>query len=477
MNSPRRLALLSFALFALACLASLGRAATAPARPNFVFIYTDDQRYDAMGVVQREHGERARFPWFKTPAMDRIAAEGVRFRNAFVTLSLCAPSRATFLTSRYNHLNGVINNETSFPTDSVTHATLLRDAGYATAYVGKWHMGLQRGQRPGFTYSASFVGQGKYEDCPFEINGVETPTKGWVDDVGTDYAIEFMKRHRAQPFSLVLGFKTPHVPLVPPARAKERFAGESWRKVPSISQARAVYRPAPGPKDQPWDQRPTNLNYFRCISAIDDCVGRVLDTLDTLGLTENTVVVFTSDNGYYLGEHSLGDKRSAYDESLRIPFVVRYPKLFPKGKVVDAMILNLDLAPTFLDLAGVAAPKEMQGRSWAPLAAGKSPPTPWRDAFFYEYFLETQYPGTPTLFAVRTDTAKLIKYPGHEEWTELFDLKNDPYELKNLARDPAQTALLAKMQATFVAQADATGFGPSAEDGAAPDAAPAGKDK
>ncbi|MEO6246341.1 MAG: sulfatase [Opitutaceae bacterium] len=437
-------------LLPLAFLAGPALSAATPAtRPNFLFVYTDDQRWDAMGVVQREHGGKARFPWFKTPAMDRLATEGVRFRNAFVTLSLCAPSRAVFLSGRYNHLNGVINNETPFPVDSATHASVMRAAGYTTAYFGKWHMGTQSGQRPGFSHSASFVGQGKYVDCPFEIDGQLTPTTGWVDDISTDYAIEFMKQHRDQPFSVVVGFKSPHVPLVPPDRAKVRFTGEDWRPVPNM-RARAIYQAPPGPKAVPWDKRPTNLNYFRCISAIDDCLGRMLDALDRLGLAENTVVVFTSDNGYYQGEHGLGDKRSAYDESLRIPFVVRYPKLFTKGKTIDQMVLNLDLAPTFLDLAGVTAPPEMQGRSWTPLVAGKT--AGWRTAFFYEYFLESQYPGTPTTLALRTDTAKLITYPGHDEWTELFDLTTDPSEMNNLARDPAHRALLATVQAEFTRQ-------------------------
>src|SRR3954453_12384425 len=175
------------------------RASAADRRPNFLFIYTDDQRWDAMSVVQREQGQQARFPWFQTPNMDRLAAEGVRFRNAFVTLSLCAPSRAAFLTGRYNHLNGVINNHTPFPENSVTHAALLRTAGYTTAYIGKWHMDGQRGQRPGFDYSASFIGQGKYMNCPIEINGKSTPTSGWVDDVLTDYAVDFIKEHREKP--------------------------------------------------------------------------------------------------------------------------------------------------------------------------------------------------------------------------------------------------------------------------------------
>src|SRR5437667_8147118 len=210
-------------------------------KPNFLFIYTDDQRWDAMGVVQREQGERARFPWFQTPNMDRLAAEGVRFRNAFVTLSLCAPSRTSFLTGRYNHLNGVANNHTPFPTNNVTHASLMRAAGYTTAYIGKWHMDSQRGQRPGFDYSASFIGQGKYWDCPFEINGQTTTTSGWVDDVATDFAIEFLKQHRDQPFSIVVGLKAPHGPCQPPDRAKDRFADATARPVPNLN-SHAIFR-------------------------------------------------------------------------------------------------------------------------------------------------------------------------------------------------------------------------------------------
>src|ERR1051325_2109292 len=182
-------------------------AFAADRKPNFLFIYTDDQRWDAMSVVQREQGDRARFPWLQTPNMDRLAAEGVRFRNAFVTLSLCAPSRAAFLTGCYNHLNGVANNHTAFPVENVTHATLLRAAGYITGYIGKWRMGSQRGQRPGFDFSASFVGQGRYVDCPIEVNGVTTPSKGWVDDVSTDYALDFIRKNQAKPWSLTVGFQ------------------------------------------------------------------------------------------------------------------------------------------------------------------------------------------------------------------------------------------------------------------------------
>ena len=203
-------------------------------------------------------------------------------------------------------------------------------------------------------------------------------------------------------------------------------------------------------------RRTTNLNYFRCISAADDNLGRLLKTLDDLGLAEDTVVVFASDNGYYIGEHGLGDKRSAYEESLRIPLLVRYPKLVPKGKALDEMVLNIDLAPTFLDLAGLPVPPEMQGRSWRPLLTGK--PADWRKSFLAEYFLENAFPNTPTLVAVRTADAKLVKYPGHDEWTELFDLARDPYEMKNLAADPAHKDLLARMQAEFDQQVKLTQY-------------------
>lgn len=436
-----------------------GQAGGPPRRPNFLFIYTDDQRWDALSVVQREQGERARFPWFETPNMDRIANEGVRFRNAFVVNSLCAPSRACFLTGRYNHLNGVVNNHMPFPVDSVTHATLLRAAGYRTGYIGKWHMDTQRGQRPGFDYSASFIGQGRYVDCPMEINGQLTPTTGWIDDVSTDYAIGFMQREKANPFSLVVGYKSCHGPWEPPARWSDRFAGKLAKRAPNADawppypRGRAGSAPS-ATRDQPAEV-PVNLNYFRTIAAADENIGRLLKTLDDLGLAQDTVVVFSSDNGYYLGEHGLGDKRSAYDESMRIPLLVRYPGHARAGRVLDAMALNIDLAPTLLDYAGVPVPKQMQGRSWRPLIEGK--PAPWRKAFFYEYFYEQGF-GTPTITAVRTDDAKLVKYPGHDDWTELYDLKADPNEMRNLARDPAQRTLHDRLEAEYTLQAQAVGF-------------------
>ena len=440
-------------LAALLLLTCSGRLLAAEAaRPNFLFIYTDDQRYDALSVVQKEQGEMGRFPWFKTPHMDRIAAEGVRFRNAFVVNSLCAPSRAVFLTGRYNHLNGIASNFRPFPVTNVTHATLLRSAGYTTAYVGKWHMGNQR-ERPGFDHHYTFTGHARYVDPVFIVDGKDTPTKGWIDDLSTDYAIDFLRKQKdaSKPWSLVVGFKSPHGPFEPPARAKDRFTGELARPVPNLNSPVPYLGGSPGRAARaadPGGKVPVNLNYFRCISAVDDCVGRLLDTLDELGFARNTIVVYTSDNGFYLGERGLGDKRSAYDESLRIPFLVRYPAPgdAARGRLVDEMVLNLDLAQTFLDYAGVPAPKEMQGRSWRPLLEGR--PVAWRQSWFYEYFAEAQMGSRiPDITAIRSVNAKLIKYPGHDDWTELFDLKADPYETKNLFGEPAQAALRGRMEA------------------------------
>lgn len=457
-SALRRAALLVY--FAVITGSALGSQA-APNRPNLLFIYTDDQRYDALSVVQQEQGERGRFPWFRTPHMDRLAAEGVRFRNAFVVCSLCAPSRAVNLTGRYNHVNGIASNFRPFPTNNVTHATLLRAAGYTTAYVGKWHMDSQR-ERPGFDHHYSFIGHARYVNPVFIVDGKDTETQGWIDDLSTDYAIQFLRQQqgRAQPWSLVVGFKSPHGPFEPPARAKDRFAGELARAVPNLNTPVAYLGGNARPRAAASEGKvPVNLDYFRCISAVDDCLGRLLGAFDGLGFTQNTVVIYTSDNGFYLGEHGLGDKRSAYDESLRVPLLVRYPALgaAARGRVVEEMTLNLDLAPTLLDFAGVPVPKEMQGRSWRPLLTGER--VAWRQSWFYEYFAERQKNSrVPDITAVRTADAKLIRYPGHDEWAELFDLRADPYELRNLYREPAHAALRTRLEAEHGRLAQEVGY-------------------
>jgi arylsulfatase A-like enzyme len=429
--------------------------------PNFIVLLTDDQRWDALGVVQREQGDRGRFPWLATPNLDRLAAGGVRFRNAFVVNALCAPSRASLVTGQYGHVNGVTNNHTPHPVGNISVAALLRPAGYVSGYFGKWHHGRQSGTRPGFDTSASFVGQGSYFDCPIEVDGVTTPSTGFVDDVTTDYAATFIKANKDRPFLMMLGFKTCHGPFTPPPRQALAYEGAEARRVPNLD-AVPPYKPtaaAAGKRGASSPESatvPTNLGMFRGINAVDDNVGRLLDLLDELKLADDTVVIFSSDNGYYLGEHTLGDKRSAYEESMRVPMLVRYPRLVPQGRTDDRIVLNIDPAATLLDLAGQPVPAAIQGRSWKPLLENR-PNTPWRNSFFYCYFFEENQ-GTPTTTAVRTADAKLIKYPGHDDWTEVFDLRRDPYETTNLAADPAQRELRRRLEAEYDEQAAAIGF-------------------
>ena len=274
----------------------------------------------------------------------------------------------------------------------------------------------------------------------------------------TEYAANFIKANKDKPFLMILGLKTCHGPFTPPPRHEKAYEGALARNVPNYG-VPAIYAPAGpnGAKGKQTDAKevPTNLGMFRGINGVDDNVGKLLKTLDELGLTEDTVFVFSSDNGYYLGEHNLGDKRTAYEEALRIPMLVRYPRAVKAGRTDDRMVLNIDPAATFLDLAGQPVPAAMHGRSWKPILEEKS--ADWRESFFYCYFYEKGF-GSPLTTAVRTADAKLIKYPGHEEWTEVFDLKADPYELKNLAADPAYSALRTRLEAEYAKQAKAIDF-------------------
>lgn len=445
--------------------------AQAPSKPNIIFIYTDDQRYDALSVVQQEQGEKARFPWFSTPNLDRLANEGVRFRNAFVINSLCSPSRSTLLNGRYNHLNGIANNHTGLSDTTLTYATELKKAGYSTAFFGKWHMGNETGKRPGFDYSASFVGQGKYFDCPIEINGVAKPSQGWVDDVSTTNAINYIRENKDKRLLVTIAFKSGHGPFQPPKRHEETYAkvkltepvnesasfpykGEIETGRPAnANQRNAQVQPTGGTWTENNEQK--IRNYFGALKGIDENVGRILRTLDSLKLDQNTVIIFSSDNGFFFGEHGLGDKRAAYEESIRIPLLVRYPARFPKGKKIDKIVLNLDSAPSLLDLAGVAAPKSFQGKSWVPLVEDKA--KDWRTSFLYEYFYERNS-ATPTIKAIRTENSKLILYPGEEGWSELYDLSKDPIETKNLYNTKEGQKLKSKLQEELKLQEQAVGY-------------------
>jgi arylsulfatase A-like enzyme len=411
-------------------------------------------------------------PFVRTPAVDRIRNEGANFENMFVTTSLCSPARASFLTGTYAHTHGVTGNHgVDFdPERTPSFPILLQASGYNTAYVGKWHMGRHADPREGFDYWLSFVGQGVHNDPPLNENGREFRETGYMTDILTDYADRWLreKRDPARPFCLCLGHKAVHGPFTPPERDKglfadvemaeppnwqDTFAGKpAWQRAERVG-GRNVRRssrlqeivPESVPA-QPWDPRGAGrLNQLRMIKAIDDGVGRILRTLEELGVLDDTIVIFTSDNGYFHGEHRRGDKRLMYEESLRIPMVLRYPRAVPAGSAVEPMVLNIDVAPTLLDYAGLEPPPGMQGRSFRRLAAGRGD-VPWRKSFLYEYWVDLT-PAIPHMLGVRTEDWKLVRYPDIDDIDELYDLRNDRYEMRNLAEDPAHAAKLAEMRA------------------------------
>jgi arylsulfatase A-like enzyme len=441
-----------------------------PDVPNFIVIVTDDQRWDATSFMQSRMaslGRTARFPYLAiptpaTPNLDRLSTEGIHFDNAYCVYSLCSPSRSVMLTGLYPHRNGVTYNDQEFPVGATTYATLLRDAGWATGYFGKWHHGVQA-ERPGFITQRSFRGQGSYYDTTFyDENGAATLSNKWVDEQSTDYLIDFINtQHSAgEPFLAFLGFKTPHGPRQDangisnaPAGFDSLFAGTDPVPVPSLL--------SQGASPPPWkpDANTAGLgndprNYMRLISAADAQVGRILDRLTALGILDNTVVIFLSDNGYFIGEHGLGDKRAAYEESLRIPFMIRYPALQAggAGRIANELALNVDLAPTILDLAGLPIPAEMQGRSLRPLIENQTP-SDWRDSFFFSYTDDPEFAGsTADFIGVRLeDGRKLVRYALNSSWDEFYKTSptgpgSDPYELSNLVSAPTEATAVAALQ-------------------------------
>jgi N-acetylglucosamine-6-sulfatase len=448
----------------------LGRATTSHCGedhrpPNVLVILTDDMRWDALGVVQREQGDRALFPWFKTPHLDRIAAEGVRFANMFVTTSLCSPSRASLLSGQYAHRHGVLNNFTDYPYRLPGYPRQLHEAGYETAYIGKWHMGEDDDQqRPGFDFWMSHKGQGNYWDNQFNVNGQRRVLKGYYTTVVTDAAIEWLGRKRAKPWLLVLGHKAPHGgPIVPEPKFEHAFDRERITRPANAQSYRAADgKPAWLEKSYPtWhglggplygqkDYGKFVRAYLGCIASVDESVGRIYEALRKTGQLENTVLVFTSDNGFALGEHGRTDKRTAYEESLRVPLLVRYPRLAKPGTVIREMALTLDLASSLLDICGAPTLPDADGKSWKPLLAGDR--SGWRTAFFYQYNYEPQFPYTPNVRAVRTDRWKHIHYPhgdgNPDRYTaELYDLHTDPLETQNLISAPAHSQRIQELRA------------------------------
>lgn len=423
-------------------------------RPNFVVIVADDMAYGLFGPGRR-------LPVLSLPNLEGLAARGVVFDQAFVTTSLCSPSRATLLSGLYAHRHGVIGNENQELSPSIaTYPQLLQRAGYETAFIGKWHMDAQNdAPRPGFDYWVSFRGQGVYEDPQLNENGRVVARTGYITDLLTDYATGWLQRPRSKPFLLILAHKAPHNPAVPAARHagalseaalpepssfEDTFADKpAWeRRYARCGGTASAYVECPDPQPAslpvvPWHARDTGrLDYLRTLLALDESVGRVLAAVEARGLSRSTFVVFLSDNGLFLGEHRLGDKRLAYEESLRIPFVVAGGGL--AARRAEVVALNLDLAPTILDLAGLGVPAEMQGRSLARPLRGEAAPA--RESFLYEYDTESFFPVIPDIQAIRTASRKYVTYPGSTSEEELYDLVNDPMEMRNLAGRPEWAA-------------------------------------
>jgi arylsulfatase A-like enzyme len=481
-------------LYALAVLLScFGHAAysqqATTTRPNIIFIMSDDHAYQAVSA----YGSNL----IKTPNIDRIGREGAIMKNGFVTNSVCSPSRAVILTGKYSHMNGLRDNGTYFNGAQQTLPKILRANGYRTAIVGKWHLWSEP---TGFDYWNVLPAQGHYYNPPFIKMGKDTAYKGYVTDVITDLALQWIDQNKNTPFFLMLHHKAPHRNFMPPLKYLQKFDDASFplpanfyddyknrlalqrqqitvahdldirydSKIPCDTCAvttinnwapaeyqREIERLTPAEREQ-WDSvyqleykqykrihdsaslakfqfRRYMEDYLRCILSVDDNVGRVLDYLDKNGLSENTIVIYTSDQGFYLGEHGLYDKRFMYDESFRTPMVIRYPARITPKQQVNEFTLNLDIAPTLLDYAGIPVPADMQGESMQTLLQkGKAPN--WRKEIYYHYY-ELSF-GLTRHYGIYTGRYKLMHFYDPIDAWELYDLKKDKLEMNNLYNDP-----------------------------------------
>ena len=445
------------------------QSAAVDKRPNVVVILTDDQRDDCIGAHPKP------LLGIKTPHLDRLAREGAIFENMFVTTSLCSPSRASFLSGLYAHSHGVVNNFTDYPVDLAGYPRRLQEAGYHTAYIGKWHMGEQDDQkRPGFDYWITHKGQGKYYDTTFNINGTRREVKGYYTRVVTDMVIDWLKNKRTpeEPFMLILGQKAPHGPFVPEEKYKHTYdsapvpypeSGFDLATKPKWVTERldtwhGIYGPLYGFRKNFPDKRPEGVDrfvdfvrsYTGTINSVDDSVGAVYGALQEMGILDDTLFVFTSDNGFLLGEHGMIDKRTMHEASIRVPLIVRYPRLVKPGTRITEQVLNIDLAPSIVQVCGAKPLKNIHGKSWVKLLKGNT--SGWRKAWMYEYNYEKQFPYTPNVRGVRTDEWKYVHYPhgdggADQHMAELYNLKDDPGERRNLIDDPKYAGVVKDLQA------------------------------
>lgn len=462
------------------CMAAMAEAK----RPNVLFLFTDDHATQALSAYG--------FGLNDTPNLDRIAKEGMLFRRCLVTNSICAPSRAVVLTGKYSHLNGQRTNKDTFDGTQQTMPKLMQKAGYQTAIVGKWHL---KSTPTGFDHFEVLVGQGSYYNPVLITNGKRVTLEGYTTDLITDQAIDWLeKRNKKKPFMLMAQHKAPHGRWEPALRHLGLFDDVKIPEPPTLfddysGRGKAAKRHKMGIADHMGDARlmfkysskfnssqrkqfdgyfkPRNeaflaanlqgdertswhyqryiKNYLRCVQAVDENVGRLLAYLDKSGLAKDTVVIYSSDQGFYLGEHGWFDKRWIYDESLRTPLLARWPGVTKPGSENTAMVSNVDLAETILDLAQAPIPDDMQGRSLVPLLKGETPKD-WRKSFYYHYY-ESGGHGVPIHYGVVTQRYKLIHFPEPEidEW-ELYDLKKDPQELSSVFGDPDYTQVTKRLE-------------------------------
>lgn len=455
-------------------------AVRADDRPNILFIMTDDHAAQAVGAYASQVN--------KTPNMDRLAREGAILENCFVTNSICTPSRATLITGKYSHKNGVpVFNR--FDSSQATVAKMMQEAGYYTAMIGKWHLGSDP---VGFNYWEILPGQGAYENpVLYTADGQKTYEGQYVTHVITERVLDVLEhRPKDQPFLMFCHHKAPHRNWIPEPKYNEEFSTKTFPEPETLwddystrtdalhenkqtivrdlnnrdlklplpagikegtPEAREWFSSVPdqveieedgvkkalvGKELVQWKYKRYLQDYLACVQSVDDGIGQMLDWLKENDLDKNTIVIYTSDNGFYLGEHGLFDKRFMYEESLRIPFVVRWPAGITAGTKIENLVINTDFAPTFLDVAGKPTPSDMQGRSILPLLRGESP-SDWRTSFYYRYYHDPGHHNTARHLGVRTETHKLIYFWKKDQW-ELFDLVADPNELNNLYGQPGQ---------------------------------------
>ena len=456
----------------LALPAAAAPAADPPARPNVVFVLTDDQRWDTISLNPQSQ--------VKTPHIDRLGKEGVYFKNSFCTTSLCSPSRASILSGLYAHSHGVTNNFTEYPNDLPSFPKALQAAGYATAYIGKYHMGEENDSpRPGFDYFVTHKGQGKYFDTEFNVAGERKVLPGYYTHVVTDLAEKWIRKAAPgdKPFLLMLGHKAPHSFYFPEPKYEHAFDGVKieypksafqLNDKPKWFQARldtwhGIYGPLFEYRKQFPDRRPEAVKdfaamtrgYWGTILSVDDSVGRLYALLKELGELDNTLFIFTGDNGLLNGEHGMVDKRTMHEPSIRTPLVVRLPSSLTRSvseggpRTIDQQVLTLDFAPTILDICGVPPLAKSHGSSWKWLVQGQT--KGWRTSWYYEYNYEKQFPYTPNVRGVRTDRYKYIHYPhgdgsADRHLAELYDLQADPDETVNLINKPEHAARVAELK-------------------------------